>query len=151
MLRIKRVDHVAVCVADLDEALGRWREALGLVADVREVVSSQGTEAALLPVGAGETSIELIAPRGNASLERFLDRRGPGLHHVAIEVEGLDEALALLRQLGVPLVDEVARPGARGHRVAFVHPRATGGVLVELVEPPPEAEKKSGAADVLNV
>jgi methylmalonyl-CoA/ethylmalonyl-CoA epimerase len=133
MLRIKKIDHVAVCVADLDEALARWRDVLGLAPGVREVVASQKTEAALLPVG--ETSVELISPRGNASLERFLEKRGPGLHHIAVEVEGIDEALAILRGLGVPLIDEVARPGARGHRVAFVHPRATGGVLVELVEP----------------
>jgi methylmalonyl-CoA/ethylmalonyl-CoA epimerase len=133
MLRIKKIDHVAVCVADLDEAAARWRDVLGLTAASREVVAAQRTEAMLLPIG--ETSVELIAPRGNASLERFLEKRGPGLHHIAVEVEGIDEALALLRALGVPLIDEVARPGARGHRVAFVHPRATGGVLVELVEP----------------
>jgi methylmalonyl-CoA/ethylmalonyl-CoA epimerase len=133
MLRIKKIDHVAVCVADLDEALARWRDVFGLAQEAREVVASQKTEAALLPVG--ETSVELISPRGNASLERFLEKRGPGLHHIAVEVEGIDEALALLKGLGVPLIDEVARPGARGHRVAFVHPRATGGVLVELVEP----------------
>jgi methylmalonyl-CoA/ethylmalonyl-CoA epimerase len=135
MLRIKKIDHVAVCVADLDAALAHWKGAFGLDAAVREVVASQGTEAVLLGVGAGETSIELIAPRGLASLERFLEKRGPGLHHIAVEVEGIDEALAFLKALGVPLIDEVARPGARGHRVAFVHPRATGGVLVELVEP----------------
>jgi methylmalonyl-CoA/ethylmalonyl-CoA epimerase len=135
MLRIKRIDHVAVCVADLDEALARWKGVFGLEAPVREIVASQKTEAALLPVGAGETSVELIAPRGEGSLERFLEKRGPGLHHIAVEVEGIDEALAFLKALGVPLIDEVPRPGARGHRVAFVHPRATGGVLVELVEP----------------
>jgi methylmalonyl-CoA/ethylmalonyl-CoA epimerase len=132
MLRIKKIDHVAICVADLDEAVARWQGALGLHSASREVVASQATEAALLPVG--ETSVELISPRGNASLERFLEKRGPGLHHVAVEVEGIDEALASLKTLGVPLIDEVARPGARGHKVAFVHPRATGGVLVELVE-----------------
>jgi methylmalonyl-CoA/ethylmalonyl-CoA epimerase len=134
MLRIKKIDHVAICVADLDDAAARWRDAFGLAVGARELVAGQGTEAALIPIG--ETSVELISPRGNASLERFLAKRGPGLHHVAVEVEGLDEALALLKAMGVPLVDEVARPGARGHRGAFVHPRATGGVLVELVEPP---------------
>ena len=82
----------------------------------------------------GETSLELIAPRGNESLERFLSKRGPGLHHVAVQVEGIDAAIALLRGLGVPMIDAAPRLGARGHRVAFVHPKATGGVLVELVE-----------------
>jgi methylmalonyl-CoA/ethylmalonyl-CoA epimerase len=144
MLRIKRVDHVAVCVADLDAAIARWRDVLGVVASVREVVASQETEVALLPFGresgqaggaAEPTSLELIAPRGSASLMRFLERRGPGLHHIALEVEGLDDALTVLRALGIPLIDDAPRIGARGHRVAFVHPRATGGVLVELVEP----------------
>ncbi len=138
-IRLKKIDHVAVCVSDVDAALARWRDVFGLDAAVREVVASQKTEAVLLPIGGGEgaASLELIAPRGNDSLERFLEKRGPGLHHVAIEIEGLDQALLLLRTLGVPLIDEVARVGARGHRVAFVHPKATGGVLVELVEPAP--------------
>jgi methylmalonyl-CoA/ethylmalonyl-CoA epimerase len=136
-IRLKKIDHVAICVSDLDGALERWQAVLGVAPAAREVVASQKTEAVLLPVGDGEgaASLELIAPRGNESLERFLEKRGPGLHHVAIEIEGLDQALILLRTLGVPLIDEVPRAGARGHRVAFVHPRATGGVLVELVEP----------------
>ena len=82
----------------------------------------------------GESSIELIAPRGNEGLARFLEKRGPGLHHIALEIEGIDEALALLKAMGVRLIDESPRVGARGHRVAFVHPEATGGVLIELVE-----------------
>jgi methylmalonyl-CoA/ethylmalonyl-CoA epimerase len=134
-LKIKRIDHIAVCVRDIDEASARWLEALGIAAHgaSREIVASQQTEVMLLPVG--DTDIELVAPRGNQGLERFLEKRGPGLHHIAVEVEGIDEALALLASLGVPLIDPVARIGARGHKVAFVHPRATGGVLVELVEP----------------
>ena len=83
----------------------------------------------------GDSNLELISPLGNAGLQRFLEKRGPGLHHVAIEVEGLDAALAFLKALGVPLIDETPKVGARGHRIAFVHPRATGGVLIELVEP----------------
>jgi methylmalonyl-CoA/ethylmalonyl-CoA epimerase len=133
MLKIKKIDHVAICVADIDEAAARWRTLFGFAPREREVVDSQKTEAILLPVG--DTSVELITPRGNESLERFLDKRGPGLHHVAIEVEGIESALALLKGLGVPLIDEAPRVGARGHKVAFVHPKATGGVLVELVEP----------------
>jgi methylmalonyl-CoA/ethylmalonyl-CoA epimerase len=133
MLKIKKIDHVAVCVADMDEALARWRTVFGLQARERETVASQKTEVALLPLG--ETSVELISPRGNDGLARFLDKRGPGLHHVAIEVEGIESAIALLKGLGVPMIDEAPRKGARGHKVAFVHPKATGGVLVELVEP----------------
>ena len=138
MLRIKKIDHVAVCVDDLDAACAKYKEVLGLDPAVRELVASQKTEAVLLAReggGADETAIELIAPRGNEGLEKFLAKRGPGLHHVAVEVEGIEDALAALKALGVPLVDETPRKGARGHKVAFLHPKATGGLLVELVEP----------------
>jgi len=133
MLKIKKIDHVAVCVNDIDAALAKYKEVLGLEATKRETVASQKTEAALLPLGEG--NIELISPRGNDGLVKFLEKRGPGLHHIAIEVEGIEDALALLKGLGVPLIDETPRAGARGHKVAFLHPKATGGVLVELVEP----------------
>jgi methylmalonyl-CoA/ethylmalonyl-CoA epimerase len=136
MFKVKKIDHVAICVDDVEGAQKRLGDLFGLEATVREIVASQKTEAVLLPVGAAEgTSLELIAPRGNEGLEKFLAKRGPGLHHVAIEVEGIEAALATLKALGVPLIDEVPRPGARGHKVAFIHPKATGGVLVELVEP----------------
>jgi methylmalonyl-CoA/ethylmalonyl-CoA epimerase len=134
MIRIKRIDHVAICVADVDAAKQAWNKAFGLEGTVREVVASQKTDAMLLPVGSGETALELIAPKGNEGLEKFLGKRGPGLHHVAIEVEGIEDALAFLKALGVKLIDETPRIGARGHKVAFVHPSVTGGVLVELVE-----------------
>jgi methylmalonyl-CoA/ethylmalonyl-CoA epimerase len=135
-LKIRKIDHVAVCVADIDEAAARWRKVFGLEPSHREVVESQKTEAVLLPIG--ETSVELISPAragGSESLTRFLEKRGPGLHHVAIEVEGIEQAIALLEGLGVPMIDRAPRLGARGHKVAFLHPKATGGVLVELVEP----------------
>jgi methylmalonyl-CoA/ethylmalonyl-CoA epimerase len=146
MLKIKKIDHVAVCVPDIDEAAARWRAAFGLEACARETVESQKTEAMLLPLGEGHEAaqIELISPRGNEGLARFLEKRGPGLHHVAIEVEGIESALALLKSLGVPLIDEAPRKGARGHKVAFVHPKATGGVLVELVEPVEHEAKGEG-------
>src|SRR5262245_55937837 len=133
MIKIKKIDHVAIAVESIDQALEKYRQALGLEVREREVVASQRTEAALLPVG--ETCIELIEPKGNDTLARFLEKKGPGLHHIAIEVEGLEGALALLKAAGVPLVDEAPRLGARGHKVAFLHPKATGGVLIELVEP----------------
>ncbi len=131
MLKIKRIDHVAIAVADVDAALEKWR-ALGLEATVREVVASQKTEAVLLPVG--DSNLELISPKGNDGLAKFLEKRGPGLHHVAIEVEGIEQALAFLSGIGVQLIDSAPRIGARGHKVAFLHPKSTGGVLVELVE-----------------
>jgi methylmalonyl-CoA/ethylmalonyl-CoA epimerase len=147
MLKIKKLDHVAVCVADIDEAAARWRSVFGLEPRERETVAAQKTEAMLLPLGEGETQVELISPRGNEGLERFLEKRGPGLHHVAIEVEGIESALALLKGLGVPLIDEAPRKGARGHKVAFVHPKATGGVLVELVEPCEDAHEHGRGGD----
>jgi methylmalonyl-CoA/ethylmalonyl-CoA epimerase len=133
MFTIKKIDHVAVCVSDIDAAAAKYKEVFGLIGTARENVASQKTEAVLLPIG--ESNIELISPRGNEGLVKFLEKRGPGLHHIAIEVEGIESALAFLKGLGVPLIDETPRAGARGHKVAFVHPRATGGVLVELVEP----------------
>jgi methylmalonyl-CoA epimerase len=140
MIRIKKIDHIAVAVGSIDEALGKYEKLLGISAKERELVASQKTEAALLPVG--ETSIELIEPKGNEGLAKFLEKRGPGLHHIAIEVEGIEDALAALKAMGVPLIDETPRIGARGHKVAFVHPKATGGVLIELVE-----EAHEGAAE----
>jgi methylmalonyl-CoA/ethylmalonyl-CoA epimerase len=139
MFRIKKIDHVAVCVSDIDAAAAKYKEVFGLEGREREVVASQKTEAILLPIG--DSNIELISPRGNDGLVKFLEKRGPGLHHIAVEVEGIEAALAFLKGLGVPLIDETPRAGARGHKVAFVHPKATGGVLIELVEPagPPGA------------
>lgn len=133
MIKIKKIDHVAVAVPNIDEALAKYAAVFGAKVKEREVVASQSTEAALLPIG--ESSIELIEPKGNAGLAKFLEKRGPGLHHIAIEVEGIEGALATLKALGIPLIDEAPRVGARGHKVAFIHPKATGGVLVELVEP----------------
>ena len=133
MLKIKRIDHVAIAVNDIEAAKPRWQEAFGLASREQEAVATQKTEAVLIPIG--ESNIELIAPRGNDGLAKFLEKRGPGLHHIAIEVEGIESALAFLKGVGVPLIDETPRAGARGHKVAFVHPKATGGVLVELVEP----------------
>jgi methylmalonyl-CoA/ethylmalonyl-CoA epimerase len=132
MLKIKKIDHVAVCVRDIDEALAGWSALLDLPPGQREWVESQKTEALLLPIG--DTSLELVAPRGNEGLARFLEKRGPGLHHIALEVDGINEAIAVLAALGVPMIDATPRQGARGHKVAFVHPKVTGGVLVELVE-----------------
>ncbi len=138
-MKVKRIAHVAVAVADIDESFAKLESVLGvgltgLVGLVgRELVASQKVEAALLPLG--EAAIELIQPKGNEGVAKFLEKRGPGLHHIAVEVEGIDEMLAALKERGVALIDQTPRIGAHGHRVAFVHPKATGGVLIELVEP----------------
>jgi len=127
------LDHVAVAVADLDEAT-RAYTGLGLeVAGADEVVDDQGVRVRLLRLG--ETLVELMTPvRADGPVGRFLDRRGPGLHHIALRVAALEPLLARLRSLGAPLIDETPRAGRGGTRIAFVHPRFTGGVLVELVE-----------------
>src|ERR1700690_3472845 len=101
-LRIKKIDHVAVCVSDIDAAAAKYREALGLEGKERETVASQKTEAILLPIG--DSNIELISPRGNDGLVKFLEKKGPGLHHIANEVEGILNALAFPNTLGVPLI-----------------------------------------------
>ena len=139
MIRIKKIDHVAVAVGSIDAALEKFGAVLGLHVGGRELVEAQKTEAGLPSPGpaGGEhaTSIELIEPKGNEGLARFLEKRGPGLHHIAVEVEGIEEALQTLSAMGIALIDTVPRIGARGHKVAFIHPKATGGVLIELVEP----------------
>jgi methylmalonyl-CoA/ethylmalonyl-CoA epimerase len=136
MFVVRKIDHVAVCVKNIDEAVAKYVALLGVEPREREIVASQKTEAVLLPIG--ESNIELISPNGqdgNDGLVKFLEKRGPGLHHIALEVEGIESALVALKALGIPLIDEVPRIGARGHKVAFIHPKATGGVLIELVEP----------------
>ncbi len=133
MLRVKKIDHIAICVKDIDASIKTFETLLGVRASHREVVESQKTEAVLLPLG--ETCVELISPKGNEGLERFLDKRGPGIHHIALEVEGIEAALLALKAVGVRLIDETPRRGARGHKVAFLHPQSAGGVLLELVEP----------------
>jgi methylmalonyl-CoA/ethylmalonyl-CoA epimerase len=137
MIKVKRIDHVAIAVADRDASAQPLAALFGLQAGAREHVANQGTDVAFLHAGGdgGGAALELCAPAGptaNAALERFLSRRGPGLHHVCFEVEDLPAALAALKAAGVRLIDEAPRPGARGHQVAFLHPAATGGVLFEL-------------------
>jgi methylmalonyl-CoA/ethylmalonyl-CoA epimerase len=129
-----RVDHLGVAVEDLDAALALHEATYGMAVVHREVIEAQGVEAVLLDVG--ENHVELLRPLGpDTPVGRHLARRGPGLHHVAYQVADVDAALAALRARGVELIDEVPRPGIRASRVAFLHPRATGGVLTEIVEP----------------
>jgi methylmalonyl-CoA/ethylmalonyl-CoA epimerase len=135
MIKVKRIDHVAIAVAERDASAASLSALFGLAPGAREHVASQATDVAFLhPHGSGkeDASLELCAPRGNVALDRFLARRGPGLHHVCFAVEDLPAALAELKAAGVRLIDETPRPGARGHDVAFLHPDSTGGVLFEL-------------------
>jgi methylmalonyl-CoA/ethylmalonyl-CoA epimerase len=133
-VRLGRIDHVGVAVIDLDAAIAVYRDSLGMALAHRETVTSQGVEAALLDVGDGH--VELLRALGeDTPVGRFLADRGAGLHHVAYAVDDIDATLSSLRDGGVELIDKEARVGIRESRVAFLHPRSTGGVLTEIVEP----------------
>jgi len=128
------IDHVGVAVADLDEAIARYRDGFGMALSHRETLGDQGVEAVLLD--AGPCHVELLAPLGDDTpVGRYLAGRGPGLHHVAYRVADVEAALGHLREQGFELIDQQPRTGIRDSRVAFVHPRATGGVLTEIVQP----------------
>jgi methylmalonyl-CoA/ethylmalonyl-CoA epimerase len=128
-----RIDHVGVAVEDLDQAVALYAERLSMPVQHRETVEEQGVEAVLLGVGAGH--VELLRPLGpETAVGRFLERNGPGLHHVAYGTDDIDSALDAIRAAGLRLIDERPRTGIRNSRVAFVHPKSTGGVLTELVE-----------------
>jgi len=129
-----RIDHVGVAVAELEPALELYRDRFQLLAAHREVVEAQGVEAVLLDTG--ENHIELLLPLGaDTPVGRFLERNGPGLHHLAYQVDDIERTLGALKDAGLELIDEQPRAGIRGSRVAFLHPRATAGVLTEIVEP----------------
>lgn len=128
------IDHVGVAVADIDAAVALYRDSLGMELVHRETVSEQGVDAALLDVGDGH--IELLQPLGpDTPVGKFLDRRGPGLHHVAYRVDSVQDTLNACAAAGLRLIDETPRNGIRGSRVAFLHPASTGGVLTEIVQP----------------
>jgi len=128
------IDHTGIAVASLDQSIPFYRDALKLPLVHRETLAEQGVEAALFDVG--DSHIELIAPLGpETGVARFLEKHGPGLHHVAYRVDDIETALATLAAAGVRLIDTQPRVGIRGSRVAFLHPSATGGVLTELVAP----------------
>jgi methylmalonyl-CoA/ethylmalonyl-CoA epimerase len=130
-----RIDHIGVAIEDLDEAIALYRDRLGLELEHRETIESQGIEAILLGVGDGY--VELLRPLSpDTAVGRFLARNGPGLHHVAYGTDDIEQELESVRAAGLQLIDEKPRMGVRGKRVAFLHPKSTGGVLTELVEAP---------------
>ena len=135
MTNLKRLDHVAVLVPDLDEALSFWQEKLGFELDHVETISSMAVKIAFLPIG--ESEIELVQPTSEDSgLAKFLEKRGPGLHHICLEVEDISEKLLDLKDKGVRLIDEEPVTMDDGRKLAFLHPKSAGGVLVELYELP---------------
>lgn len=129
-----RIDHIGVAVEAIEPVLELYRDSFELTVAHREVVEEQGVEAVLLDVG--ENHVELLAPLGpDTPVGRFLAAKGPGLHHVAYQVSDIEATLAALAQAGLQLIDQQPRTGIRGSRVAFMHPRATAGVLTEIVQP----------------
>jgi len=135
MTNLKRLDHVAVLVPDLDQALAFWQDKLGLSLDHVETISSMAVKIAFLPLG--ESEIELVQPTTEDSgLAKFLEKRGPGLHHICIEVDDIKAKLADLKEKDVRLIDEEPVKMDDGRQLAFIHPKSTGGVLLELYELP---------------
>jgi methylmalonyl-CoA/ethylmalonyl-CoA epimerase len=128
-----KIDHIGIATRQLKEATALWQGALGLEVDSTEDVGEQGVRVAMLPIG--ETHIELLEPLTPESpIGKFLEKRGPGIHHIAIRVDDIRLALEQLKEKGARLIDETPRIGARGCLVAFIHPSSTNGVLLELVQ-----------------
>ncbi|HBR58717.1 MAG TPA: methylmalonyl-CoA epimerase [Blastocatellia bacterium] len=128
-----KINHIGIAVKELDEALAFWEGALGLAKTHTEIVEEQKVRVAMLPLG--ESRIELLEPtEADSPVGRFLEKRGGGIHHIAIEVEDIETALLKLKSAGMRLIDESPRIGAEGCLIAFVHPSSTKGVLLELVQ-----------------
>ena len=129
-----RVDHIGVAVEDIDASLQLYERDYGMTLVHRETIAEQGVEAALLDVG--ENHIELLAATGpDTPVGKFIAKKGPGMHHVAYQVDDIEATLAALRKAGLKLIDETPRIGIRNSRVAFLHPKTAGGLLTEIVQP----------------
>ena len=130
----KKISHIGIAVASIEEAAPFYRDVLGMEFEGTEVVAEQKVKVAFFAVG--ESRIELLEPTADDSpVAKFLEKNGPGVHHVAYEVADLEQRLAALKAEGIRLIDETPRTGAHNTRIAFMHPRASGGVLTELCEP----------------
>jgi methylmalonyl-CoA/ethylmalonyl-CoA epimerase len=128
------IDHIGVAVEDLDASIALYRDRLGMREQHRETVEEFGVEAALLEIGGSH--VELLMPTSpDSGVAKFLERKGPGMHHVAYRTDDIDGVLERLRDAGVRLIDDEPRTGIQNSRVAFVHPKSTGGVLTEIVQP----------------
>ncbi len=132
MAKIKKINHVAIAVKDVEESLKFWRDALGLQVDHTENVPSQKAEVVFIPVG--DSEIELVRPTSpDTGVAKFLEEHGGGMHHLCFEVDHIDEMLGQLKKKGIRLINEVALE-LPGRKMAFIHPKSTNGVLVELYE-----------------
>lgn len=129
-----RIDHIGVAVEDIDASLELYERDYGMTLVHRETIAEQGVEAVLLDVG--ENHIELLAATGpDTPVGRFIAKKGPGMHHVAYQVDDIEATLAALKEAGLKLIDETPRIGIRNSRVAFLHPKTAGGLLTEIVQP----------------
>ena len=128
-----KIDHIGIATRTLEETTALWQAALGLEVESTEDIGEQGVRVAMLPIG--DTHIELLEPlTAESPIGKFLDKRGPGIHHIAVRVDDICAALAQLKVKGARLIDETPRIGAGGCLVAFIHPSSTNGVLLELVQ-----------------
>jgi len=132
---ITRIDHVAILLPELTEGIGFWADVLGLSPEKVEELPEQQVKIAFLPVG--DSHIELLAPTELTSgVARYLQKRGPGLHHICLEVDNIEAALLRLKEANIPLIDEEPKISSDGKKLAFIHPKGSGGVLVELYQLP---------------
>ena len=137
MPTIKKIDHIAIVIEDVNASLAFWRDALGMEVSHIEDVPAEKSQVVFLPLG--DSEIELVKPTSQDSgLARYLDKRGQGMHHVCLEVDDIDAMLARLKGKGIQLIQETASVGLGGRKYAFIHPKSACGVLVELYELPPE-------------
>ena len=128
-----KIDHLGIATKSIDEALKFWQDSLGLENVHTEIIEEQKVRVAMLPIG--ESKIELLEPTSEDSpISKFLEKRGGGIHHIAIEVEDIEISLAKMKENGAKLIDETPRIGAEGCLIAFVHPQSTNGVLLELTQ-----------------
>jgi methylmalonyl-CoA/ethylmalonyl-CoA epimerase len=134
-MTIKRIDHIAIAVEDMDQSLGFWEKALGLHVHAMRNVPEQAVDIAFLPIGASE--VELVKPAtADSGIAKWMAKRGPGIHHICFEVDDIRQTLADLAAQGMELIDKEPRSNQEGKLYAFVHPKSAGGVLIELYQLP---------------
>jgi methylmalonyl-CoA/ethylmalonyl-CoA epimerase len=130
---LKKISHIGIAVTSLDEAIPFYRDQLGMAFKGMEEVAEQRVKVAFLAVG--ESKVELLEPTSpDSAVAKFLEKNGPGIHHIAYEVDDIEEAIAKLTQQGARMIDSTPRSGAHGARIAFIHPKSSGGVLTELCQ-----------------
>ena len=135
MAKVTRIDHVAILVDDMEAPLSFWRDALGMEVAGVEEISAEAAQIAFIPTGSSE--IELVKPTtSDSGLAKYLEKRGPGMHHVCLEVDDLSGMLSQLKEKGIQLIHETPKVGLGGKKYAFIHPKSAYGVMVELYELP---------------